>query len=88
MSVASQPFLERVQLTQFCVDSRLCIGCGLCEERAPGNLEVPAGADSAHVFQQPADEFELITVGEAADYCPTGALARVPGANATRRERR
>ncbi len=85
MGVASQLRLERTEMSRFRVDARLCIGCGLCEERAPGNLEVPAGGDAAQVIRQPASEAELIAVGQAADYCPSGALARVEDVATARR---
>jgi ferredoxin len=59
---------------RFEVDSDLCIGCGLCHERAPENIDVPAGSYHAVVTQQPrsADEEQALT--EAAAYCPTGGL--------------
>ncbi len=88
MGVALQLRLERAEMSRFCVDARLCIGCGLCEERAPGNVEVPAGVDAAQVIRQPASEAELIAVGQAADYCPSGALARVEDVATARREGR
>ncbi|MCC6763023.1 MAG: ferredoxin [Deltaproteobacteria bacterium] len=51
-----------------------CIGCGLCEKRAPENLRMPAGGVVATVVKQPADEAETSACQEAADYCPMGAL--------------
>jgi len=62
---------------RFGVDTDLCIGCGLCHERAPENIDVPEGSYHAVVTQQPrsADEEEALT--EAASYCPTGGLQRL-----------
>ncbi len=51
-----------------------CIGCGLCSERAPENLEIPAGASTAQVFKQPETFAEEQACLEASDYCPTGGL--------------
>ncbi|MEB2345756.1 MAG: ferredoxin [Deltaproteobacteria bacterium] len=51
-----------------------CIGCRLCVERAPENLEIPEGASVARVFHQPANAEEEEAVREAAEYCPMGAL--------------
>jgi ferredoxin len=73
-------------MRRFHVDARLCIGCGLCEERAPGNLEVSVGVGAAQLIRQPASEAELIAVGQAADYCPSGALARVEDVARARRK--
>ena len=86
VGMASQLRLERVEMSRFCVDARLCIGCGLCEERAPGNLVVPADVDAAQLIRQPASEAELLAVGQAADYCPSGALARVEDVATARRK--
>jgi len=51
-----------------------CIGCGLCSERAPDNLEMATGGSLAQVFKQPATEAEERACLEASDYCPTGGL--------------
>jgi ferredoxin len=51
-----------------------CIGCGLCSERAPENLEIPAGASTAQVFKQPETPAEEQACLEACDYCPMGGL--------------
>ncbi len=51
-----------------------CIGCGLCSERAPENLEIPAGAYTARVFKQPETSAEEEACLEASDYCPMGGL--------------
>lgn len=56
------------------IDEDLCTACRLCEERAPENLEVEAGACSASVIKQPVGEQEIEACQEAADYCPTGSL--------------
>ena len=64
-------------LAFFDVEEGLCMGCGLCEFRAPENLELPAGEWVARVVRQPIDEEELSACIEAADYCPTGGLHRV-----------
>ena len=51
-----------------------CIGCGLCSERAPENLEIPSGAFAAQVFKQPETSAEEEACLEASDYCPMGGL--------------
>ena len=51
-----------------------CIGCGLCSERAPENLEIPTGASTAQVFKQPETSAEEEACLEASDYCPMGGL--------------
>ncbi len=51
-----------------------CIGCGLCSERAPENLEIPASASTAQVFKQPETSAEEQACLEACDYCPVGGL--------------
>ncbi|MBK6287606.1 MAG: ferredoxin [Gammaproteobacteria bacterium] len=51
-----------------------CIGCGLCLERAPGNIEIPDGSDTARVFKQPETPAEMEACLEASDYCPLGGL--------------
>ncbi len=51
-----------------------CIGCGLCSERAPENLEIPAGTSLAQVFKQPENSEEEEACLEACDYCPVGGL--------------
>jgi len=51
-----------------------CVGCGLCEERAPANLRIPPGQTAAIVVKQPADDAEAAACHEAADFCPMGAL--------------
>ncbi len=51
-----------------------CIGCGLCSERAPENLEIPAGASTAQVVKQPETSAEERACLEASAYCPVGGL--------------
>jgi ferredoxin len=58
----------------FSVDQLLCIGCGLCHERAPENLDIDDGEHVARVYQQPRDDEEEEACHEAAEYCPTGGL--------------
>jgi len=57
------------------VDQDDCIGCGLCEERAPENLEIEREEGAAQVVAQPATEEQVTACREAADYCPIGALS-------------
>ncbi len=59
---------------QFEVVEEECIGCALCPERAPGNLEMVEGKAYARVVAQPADTDEEQACLEAAEYCPLGAL--------------
>jgi len=51
-----------------------CTGCGLCSERAPDNLDIPAGSSTAAVFKQPQSPMEEEACLEASEYCPTGGL--------------
>jgi ferredoxin len=51
-----------------------CIGCGLCSERAPENLEIPAGTSTAQVFKQPRTSEEEQACLDARDYCPMGGI--------------
>ncbi len=51
-----------------------CVGCGLCEDRAPENIELPAGTSTAQVVKQPAAAAEEAAYLEASDYCPMGGL--------------
>ena len=62
---------------QFTVDELLCIGCGLCHERAPDNVEMPPGATAARVTQQPRTDEEEQACQEATDYCPTGGIQEI-----------
>ena len=59
---------------RFEVTEEDCIGCGLCSERAPENLEIPAGSATAQVFKQPETAEEEEACLEARDYCPMGGL--------------
>ncbi len=60
--------------TRFSVDDVLCIGCRLCEERAPENMEMARGSSAAVVRKQPESDEEEEACREAAEYCPTGGL--------------
>jgi len=51
-----------------------CIGCGLCSERAPENLEIPVGTSIAQVFKQPETSGEEEACLEASEFCPLGGL--------------
>ena len=51
-----------------------CIGCGLCSERAPENLEIRDSDRLAQVFKQPETPLEEDACLEASDYCPVGGL--------------
>ncbi len=51
-----------------------CMGCGLCEQRAPENLEMVDDDDVARVYSQPVNTTEEEACFEAVDYCPIGAL--------------
>lgn len=53
-----------------------CIGCRLCSERAPENLEIPEGSTLARVFKQPTTPAEEEACLEASEYCPMGGLQR------------
>lgn len=53
-----------------------CIGCRLCSERAPENLEIPEGSSLARVFKQPETPEEEEACLEASEYCPMGGLQR------------
>ncbi len=55
-----------------------CIGCGLCSERAPENLEIPTGEPTARVFKQPKTAAEEEACLEASDFCPMGGLLSGP----------
>ena len=54
-----------------------CIGCGLCKERAPENMEEIEGESLARVFSQPANAEQEEACLEAAEFCPIGALSVV-----------
>lgn len=59
---------------QFEVVEDDCIGCGLCSNRAPENLEIPTGTSLAQVFKQPETSEEEEACLEASEYCPMGGL--------------
>ncbi len=59
---------------RFEVEEDECIGCGLCEERAPENIQTPAGECTAQVVKQPLNDAEEEACKEAAEYCPMGGL--------------
>ncbi len=63
--------MKAIKLT---VDEQSCTSCGLCQERAPSNMEVPSSHDSAQVIKQPVGVSETDDCTEAVDYCPTGGL--------------
>ena len=63
-----------MRLKIFSVDPDLCIGCGLCEIRAPENMEVAPGETHARVWKQPESDDEQAACVEASEYCPTGGL--------------
>ncbi|MBM4335501.1 MAG: ferredoxin [Deltaproteobacteria bacterium] len=65
---------ESAVYARFHVEERLCIGCGLCRERAPDNLETPADTSVARVVRQPESPDEEAACHEAAEYCPTGGI--------------
>ncbi len=58
----------------FEVVSEDCSRCGLCEERAPDNIETPSGSDTSQVVKQPETSEEEEACTEAYRYCPMGAL--------------
>ncbi len=62
-------------LARFEVQEDDCIGCGLCPERAPENMEMVDGQSVARVVAQPASPDEELACLEAAEYCPIGALS-------------
>lgn len=59
---------------RFEIDDELCTACGLCRERAPGNMDTPPGSHTASVVRQPASSEEESACREAAEYCPTGGI--------------
>lgn len=62
------------QSIQLKIDESHCTKCGLCEERAPENMEMVADETYARVIKQPVGEEETNDCIEAVDYCPTGGL--------------
>jgi len=67
---------------RFEVDETLCIGCGLCETRAPENIQLAPGCTAAQVVRQPESASEEANCTEAAEYCPTGGLCAVDAGTA------
>lgn len=62
------------QSIQLEIDESHCTKCGLCEERAPENMEMVTDEPYARVIKQPVGETETNDCIEAVDYCPTGGL--------------
>ena len=60
---------------RFGVDDEICIGCGLCHERAPENFEVPEGEHASRVTKQPVGASEEEACLEAEEYCPAGGIS-------------
>ncbi len=63
--------------TQFLIEGGLCIGCGLCHERVPDNLEMDEAEMYARVTKQPTSDAEEAGCMAASEYCPTGGLRPV-----------
>ncbi len=59
------------------IDQSHCTKCGLCEERAPENMEMSDDGPYAQVIKQPVGDSETANCIEAAEYCPTGGLTAV-----------
>lgn len=59
---------------QLKIDETHCTKCGLCEERAPENLEMADDEPYARVIKQPVGDSETLNCIEAVEYCPTGGL--------------
>ncbi len=68
---------EEKTRTQFVVEEDACIACGLCHERAPGNIELDEAEMYARVVRQPTNDAEEAACKEASEYCPTGGLRPV-----------
>jgi ferredoxin len=66
-------------LARFSVDGRMCLGCGLCHERAAENFDVPEGEFSSRVTRQPISAVEEDACIEAEKYCPAGGISHEPG---------
>ncbi len=63
--------MERIHVS---VDEDQCSACGLCQDCAPENIEIPDGGPSAQVVRQPNGDDEIEACVEASDFCPTGGL--------------
>jgi len=59
---------------QLKIDESHCTKCGLCEERAPENMEMSDDGPYAQVIKQPVGDSETANCIEAVEYCPTGGL--------------
>ncbi len=64
-------------LDRFEVTEDDCIGCGLCAERAPENLEIRTHTCTARVFKQPQTPEQEQACIEARDYCPIDGIRTV-----------
>ena len=60
------------------VEQERCIGCGLCSERAPENLEMADDTRTAKVIKQPETPEEEQACLDASEYCPMGGLHAGP----------
>lgn len=69
--------LDEPTRARFVVEGGLCIGCGLCHERAPDNLEIDDAEMCARVIKQPTSKAEEEACTTASEYCPTGDLRPV-----------
>ncbi len=58
--------------------ARVCIGCTLCTEIAPGsfreNTDLELAVGNSYVYRQPETEEEEQLCREAMDTCPSGAI--------------
>jgi ferredoxin len=59
---------------RFTVDEDECIGCCLCQDRAPSNIEVSLDDLFARIFRQPDNDADEAACLEAVETCPTGGL--------------
>jgi ferredoxin len=64
---------------RFSVDGGVCIGCGLCHERAPENFGVTEGEFCSSVTRQPINAVEEDACIEAERFCPAGGISQEPG---------
>jgi ferredoxin len=56
------------------VDEDLCIGCGLCQDTCPDVFELMDDGNS-HVIREDIGEEFYACIREAAEVCPTEAIA-------------
>ena len=75
-------------MRRFAVVSEDCSSCGLCEERAPENIETPAGSRTSEVVKQPETSEEEEACTEAYEYCPMGAVQMTENTQPTQRWRK